>query len=124
MASDNDRPQRQCDVCGQVDDHPRHRVVFGAQDNPPPVDQDLIETVIANNSLSARDRSIIIRSINDPTDQLRHIDCCAQVGCPDGSCDAIRRTGAEKLRGPKLLAHLTSGKVNDLTSGASASQEG
>jgi hypothetical protein len=115
------RPMRQCDICRQVDDHPRHRVVFGPQDNPPPVDTALIEEIIANNDYPPADRAAMVASISDPTDQLRHLDCCAAAGCPDGSCNAIRATGAENLKGPRLLKHLQSGAVDHLTSGAQAS---
>lgn len=111
------RPQRPCDICKQVDDHPRHRVVFGPGDPPVPVDQDFVQAVIANNDLTPADRAAAVASLTDPTDQLRHLDCCRSVGCPDGSCTAIAATGAAELKGPKLLKHLTSGAVDHLTSG-------
>lgn len=111
------RPQRPCDICKQVDDDPRHRVVFGPNDPPVPVDQDFVQAVIADDNLSAADRAAAVASLTDPTDQLRHMDCCRSVGCPDGSCNAIADTGAGDLRGTKLLKHLTGGAANHITSG-------
>jgi hypothetical protein len=40
------------------------------------------------------------------SNQVRHLDCCREAGCPDGSCDEVTR-GVEDLRGAELLAHLT-----------------
>lgn len=38
-------------------------------------------------------------------DVARHMDCCREVGCPDGSCVAVTE-GAEGLRGLDLLEHI------------------
>ena len=37
---------------------------------------------------------------------IRHLDCCREAGCPDGSCDVVT-AGAEDLRGAALVNHLT-----------------
>lgn len=43
--------------------------------------------------------------LEDGSTQTRHLDCCADSGCPDGSCVQVRE-GAEDLRGAALLEHL------------------
>lgn len=119
------RPQRICDVCSQIDDHPRHvHVEVGI-----PVNQASIKA-LAESGLTGDEYDTILADILDTTTQQRHMDCCRSVGCPDGTCDAIGKTGAQDLRGSALLKHLTSGKVDaigsDLTAArnAAASQEG
>ena len=37
-----------------------------------------------------------------------HLDCCAERGCPDGSCPITRGAAPAKLRGAELGAHLCS----------------
>ena len=37
---------------------------------------------------------------------MRHMDCCREAGCPDGTCDEVT-AGAEDLRGDELVQHLT-----------------
>lgn len=41
----------------------------------------------------------------------RHLDCCRNVGCPDGTCN-VATAGAEDKRGGELVEHLL-GLVND-----------
>jgi hypothetical protein len=70
---------RSCDVCGQVDDHPRH-VIHSDGTHPitgAPVDLSLV----------------------------RHMDCCSGAGCPDGSCDVIVEHAKGK-QGSQLRAHI------------------
>jgi hypothetical protein len=40
---------------------------------------------------------------------MRHMDCCREAGCPDGTCNEVTK-GAEDKRGPALVKHLTRGK--------------
>lgn len=47
-------------------------------------------------------------ALPDGTAQTRHLDCCRDSGCPDGTCGAVT-AGAEVKRGADLLAHLQSG---------------
>lgn len=68
-----DRVSRDCDVCHQVDDHPRHSTYEGA---------------------------------------MRHMDCCAAAGCPDGSCDSILAQAGD-ARGADLISFLTGGTGGD-----------
>lgn len=100
------RPVRVCDICGGVDDHPRH-VIAHAPGQAPAVDQDLIETVIGNEKLDAKTRAAVVRDLQDTTIQLRHMDCCREVGCPDGSCELVLAE-ANGAKGAALVKHLTS----------------
>jgi hypothetical protein len=97
----SDRPLRICDVCGGVDDHPRH--VLAAAVGEIPVNQENLSKVLADDSLSPDDKAAIVADIVDTTTQLRHMDCCRSVGCPDGTCNAM-----PALKGADLLAHLES----------------
>lgn len=92
-----EHPLRHCDVCRQVDDHPRH--VHHA-DEPIPVDRALIDTVL-DLELPSGDRGRIVADISDPMTQTRHMDCCRSVGCPDGTCDS-----APALKGQDLRDHI------------------
>jgi hypothetical protein len=80
-----DRPLRICDVCGQVDDHPRHLVAAALGEIP--VNQENLSRVLADASLDTDTKAALIADIVDTTTQDRHFDCCTNVGCPDGTCD-------------------------------------
>ena len=105
---------RNCDVCGQVDDHPRH--VFVGSPDQFPVNQEQVAAVLAMDELSAQDRAQVIVQITDTTLQQRHMDCCHSRGCPDGSCDRIIAETLPKgyVKGDKLRKHLTSGAVDHI----------
>ena len=45
-------------------------------------------------------------ALEDGGTLMRHMDCCREAGCPDGSCNEVT-AGAENLRGEELIAHLT-----------------
>jgi len=75
----SDRESRSCDVCGQEDDHPRH-IIHAAATHP-----------VTGEPL---DLSIV-----------RHIDCCRDAGCPDGSCHVVLDHAGSK-RGSALIKHL------------------
>lgn len=102
--ANSDRPLRICDVCGQIDDHPRH--VFVSTDLP--VNQAQVEATIGRDDLDADVRARIVAEIVDTTVQQRHPDCCAQVGCPsvgtDADCAHLAATG---LTGAALVSHIT-----------------
>lgn len=104
--SDPVRPLRVCDVCGQVDDHPRHLVSFGPGEAPP-VDQAMIASIVARDDLSADVRASIVADLADTTLQLRHMDCCRTVGCPTGDC-LVTSPPELALTGDALLAHIQS----------------
>lgn len=111
MAENDVRPLRICDLCGQVDDHPRHVVAHAP--GSVPVNQPLVAQIKGTRGLSPEVKAAVIADIEDTSLELRHMDCCAQAGCPDGSCVAIRKVGnASKLKGMELVGFLTSGKVD------------
>lgn len=87
-------PYRVCDLCGQVDDHPRH-VVAGVIDDAHPVDAALRQSVteaigdlFAAEKISMSDALRLGRDFDDTTSSDRHLDCCASAGCPTGTCGA------------------------------------
>lgn len=45
-----------------------------------------------------------VHALDDGGTQMRHMDCCREAGCPDGTCDAITETD---LRGDELRTYLT-----------------
>lgn len=100
------RPMRVCDVCGEVDTDPRH--VFAGAPDEFPVNKELQRSIL-DLDLPSADRARIYDEVADTTVQQRHMDCCREAGCPDGSCNVVTK-GAEDLRGAKLIKHLTSGK--------------
>jgi hypothetical protein len=111
------RPIRVCDVCGGFDDHPRH-VIGHAANEAPAVDQAVVKALAVHVDFTTDEGGAAIADLMDTTLQLRHMDCCASVGCPDGTCVEIhRRTPApanSPLRGDDLLEFLTSGAVDDV----------
>lgn len=46
-----------------------------------------------------------VYATDDGGTQMRHMDCCREAGCPDGTCVEVT-AGAEELRGDELLEHL------------------
>ena len=103
-----DRPVRICDVCGGVDDHPRHTIAYPVGQAPAP-DPEVFKKIVANlgDRIGTDVGAACIQDFYDTTVQLRHMDCCREVGCYDGTCNVVT-TGAEDLRGPDLQAHLES----------------
>lgn len=103
------RPLRVCDLCGGVDDHPRHVIAgpVGAAIFDAP-DDGIINAVIANAPTDLRAR--LISDLLDPATRDRHLDCCAAAGCPldadDPASCGTRTAGAAGKTGANLLAHL------------------
>lgn len=99
---------RVCDLCGGVDDAPRHVVAFSGfgDDLAAEASDELFDKVLAAEGLSGGDRREAVRALNDRTVHVRHLDCCAAAGCPDGTCNAIHAltTGANVERGQELHA--------------------
>jgi hypothetical protein len=112
--SEAGRPIRGCDVCGGVDDHPRH-VFTGAN---APANQEALKAVLDNESLASDVKSYVIAALTDTTLQERHMDCCASSGCPDGSCTAIHASTSapadQPLVGQALLSYIESGAVDHI----------
>jgi hypothetical protein len=104
-----DRPLRVCDLCGGVDDHPRHSLagtVPGQAAWPEP-SEDVVNQVLE--TAPAEQRARLMRDLMDTATTDRHLDCCAAAGCPgegEFNC-AYRIAGAEGKTGRALLNHLT-----------------
>jgi hypothetical protein len=96
---------RVCDLCGGVDDHPRHVLAGGPGSGAvfAQPGEDILAAVLA--AAPDADRARLVRDLMDTTSSDRHLDCCREAGCPDGSCD-VQTAGAESKRGKALLAHL------------------
>jgi hypothetical protein len=102
----NGRPLRVCDLCGGVDDHPRHVIASGGRDVFPAPSDEIVSRVL--DSAPAEHRARLLRELQDTSSSDRHMDCCREAGCPDpdNNCAALTE-GAEQARGAKLLKHLT-----------------
>lgn len=97
------QPTRMCDVCGGVDDHPRH--VYGRVAGDAQTDPEVAK--LALSKASPDDVAGVIAHIQDNTTTMRHMDCCRDAGCPDGTCNLVT-AGAEDKKGSALRKHLTS----------------
>lgn len=99
------RPIRMCDSCGQVDDHPRHVFAHAPGDGS-------TDATVGVQALDAApdeaSKAAVITHIKDDSTTMRHMDCCRQAGCPDGTCNVVT-AGAESKRGDALVKHLTKG---------------
>lgn len=94
------RALRVCDLCGQVDDHPRHVLAGGDPDVYPKPTPELIRKVMEGAPKDEADR--LIAELLDTGTTDRHMDCCREAGCPTGDCDQV-----PDLRGGELLDALT-----------------
>lgn len=99
------RPLRVCDLCGGVDDHPRHVIAGSVTDVFPAPSTEVMDRVLK--AAPAAERGRLVRDLVDTSSSDRHLQCCAAAGCPGGTCDA-QIAGAEDLRGADLLGHLMS----------------
>lgn len=115
-------PYRPCDLCGGVDQDPRHSFsgLIGAPDNATFEPNALVrEMLIANidaQKLSSSEAFAVRQAFEDTTSTDRHIDCCAEAGCPkrgqEGDCtpraEAANGKTGEGMR--KAIASLAKGK--------------
>lgn len=100
-----ERPLRPCDICGGVDDHPRHQIA-----HPPGTviaNPEIIQLLAQNVDFTTERGAKVLADYVDTTVEQRHMDCCREAGCPDGTCNVVTQ-GAESLRGTDLLDHLQS----------------
>lgn len=65
---------------------------------------DMAEQMIENAPPEAVDA--ITAYTEDSSTTMRHINCCAQAGCPDGTCTTIVADSGG-LEGDELLAYIT-----------------
>lgn len=79
----SDRRLRGCDVCGQVDDHPRVIHPLPMSDLTLYPQRNLSVEVtdkLIKNGISAAE----LADLQDVSTLIRHIDCCAEQGCVEG----------------------------------------
>lgn len=105
-----ERPMRSCDVCGGIDDHPRHSFDAMNSGRTFEVNQAAVDAAYEKKDLDPRFLVSIVNDLRDVTYIQRHMDCCRQVGCPTGDCD--RMTEKQKsLQGYALVESITGEKV-------------
>lgn len=83
---------RVCDICGGIDEEPRHVIAGVIQDAYVP-DEDVhatltanIEKAVTDGTISMDDAFRLNNDFIDTTSQDRHMPCCARAGCPSGTC--------------------------------------
>lgn len=103
------RALRVCDLCGGVDDHPRH-VIAGTRGGPDVVERPSTENVTkvmdATRDLPKEDGQRLLDAFLDTTSSDRHLDCCAEAGCPTDTCGP--QVSDAPGVGKKMLEHLMS----------------
>lgn len=77
--TDEKRPLRICDSCGQIDDHPRH--VLATLEDTGKSHQDVLD-LATENADSPEKLKAVIAAAQDSTVLTKHMDCCAADGCP------------------------------------------
>lgn len=98
-----DRVLRVCDLCGGVDDHPRH-VIAGSVDGVFRPSDAALDRVLAE---APEDRRAeLVRDLLDTTSSDRHLQCCRDAGCPQQppfkKCDELLEGAGDKI-GADLL---------------------
>jgi hypothetical protein len=96
------RAVRVCDLCGGVDDHPRHVLAGGDTDRYPAPTAEIVRKVMRAAPAEQADR--LLADLLDTGTTDRHMDCCRAAGCPTGDCDQV-----PDVRGADLLDALTKG---------------
>lgn len=98
-----DRPLRYCDICGGIDDHPRHVIAVPSGGRPSP---EFLATVAPGPVLAAAE-------LASDTVLCRHMDCCAEVGC---EVCAATEAAAGGVRGQVLIDAIADGVLADVDS--------
>jgi hypothetical protein len=101
---ESDRPLRFCDVCGGLDDHPRHVIAVppgtaGAEPAPE------FLAGLPNAPVTA------VALLIQPTTLIRHIDCCAAQGC---EVCAATEAATKGKRGEALVKVIADGALDDV----------
>lgn len=102
------RKKRLCDVCGVLDDHPRHVLSVGPDFVGAVPSDDFIDSLPDGTPARA------VAELMDPTTVVRHMDCCAANGC-DVCPSVLAAAGGAHLKGDELVTALTSGDVDNLS---------
>ncbi|GAA2681744.1 hypothetical protein [Actinoplanes palleronii] len=97
------RALRVCDLCGGIDDHPRHSLLGGDLGVFPKPEPAIVLRVTQTAPADQVER--LLTELLDTGTTDRHLDCCREAGCPTGDCNR-RTAGGEDLRGTDLLDHL------------------
>jgi hypothetical protein len=98
--ADEPRPLRPCDVCGQIDEHPRHVFVTAPGEYEPAADMiDQVRAHLRDGDYQGLVAADILAMATDATTAYRHMDCCRARGCPDGACDQV----PADAKGPELV---------------------
>lgn len=106
-----ERHMRLCEACGGVDDDPRHVIATRPGDSAVTPANMLREAIAAGLGDAG-----VAEAVDNSTTVL-HFACCAQRGCPDGTCNAILASAPKNAQsGAKLLAHIQSGAADGLGS--------
>ena len=102
------RVLRVCDLCGGVDDHPRH-VIAGQQGEAfrAPPGEILRKVIDLSADLPRDDQDRLLSDLMDTSSSDRHLDCCAAAGCPTDTCGP-QIVGA-KGPGKAMLTHIMGG---------------
>ncbi len=98
---------RICMSCGKVDGAPRH--IHGTASGDAPTAPEIAARALQ--AATDSNRESILGQIMDTSTVIKHLDCCASDGCPDGSCDALV-AAADGAKGSKLREFLTSGAAD------------
>ena len=98
----DERPTRMCDECGGVDTHARHVFAYAGGEGVTSAEA----ANLALKNAGDEHRMTVLQQVQDNTTVMRHLDCCREAGCPDGTCNQVT-AGAEDLRGDDLTKFLT-----------------
>lgn len=91
------RRLRLCDVCGGLDDHPRHVTGLAPGSTEGTPSQEFLDSLAPGAPVSA-----IAELMNSQT-IVRHMDCCAAQGC---TICAQTEVDYGQRRGQELIDHL------------------
>lgn len=95
---------RYCDLCGGLDDHPRHvqAVPVGTPGAAP--SPEFLESLGDGPAFAT---ALLLT----PTSLIRHLDCCAAAGC--GTC--VKTEAATRgVRGKKLIDAIAAGALDNV----------
>lgn len=98
-----ERPRRVCDVCYGFDTAPRH--VIAHPQGAVQVEPDAVQRLAQSVDFKSPEGAAALTDLMDTSLQLRHIDCCREAGCPDGTCNVVT-LGAQDLKDDDLVQHL------------------